>query len=471
MRPPKYWCQLASAALTCLIVLSTPNGQAAVQAPPGIGLPELDTQSIQAPPPIEESSNSAVSKAAAMMGDSPLTPVPELTNERFSQVDAGGSSVCGILKGSAEIKCWGIDDLGQASPPEGQYKFISMGANHGCALTKAKGLMRCWGAQSAFPHPEQASGRYLSIAAGDDHTCARKLDQTVECWGNNEHGELEVPTGKYRQIVARGDHTCGVTESRGLLCWGDKAFTEYPNNISYPVKRVATGKLHGCVLRGDTMRAECWGNASGGMTNPPPERFIDLVAGDWHTCGVRPNRTAVCWGENEYGQLNIPNKRFKKLSAGGVMTCGILEKSSQTTCAGSFAADSLFFPDDQLAVSKAYQQDGVVRPQLAFMVVFEGIAGLLSSTLINGGKFADKKGKDWESKMIPLQMGILLVNLAMKWIFGGGGVDQTKLLLQDIQKGVDRLESGMKHITQQLANQSYLIQATYCDQQLISYEG
>ncbi|XYH98468.1 hypothetical protein ACMHYB_01520 [Sorangium sp. So ce1128] len=37
-----------------------------------------------------------------------------------------------------------------------------------------------------------------------------KPDGTVDCWGNNEHGEAADPAGTFIQINAGVEHTCGV---------------------------------------------------------------------------------------------------------------------------------------------------------------------------------------------------------------------------------------------------------------------
>ena len=37
-----------------------------------------------------------------------------------------------------------------------------------------------------------------------------------------------------------------------------------------------------------------------------PSGFTAIAAGDWHSCGIRPDNTAVCWGNNSYGQSEAP---------------------------------------------------------------------------------------------------------------------------------------------------------------------
>ena len=34
--------------------------------------------------------------------------------------------------------------------------------------------------------------------------------------------------------------------------------------------------------------------------------FTQLAAGDYHTCGLKEDGSALCWGGNVHGQLNVP---------------------------------------------------------------------------------------------------------------------------------------------------------------------
>jgi len=69
---------------------------------------------------------------------------------------------------------------------------------------------------------------------------------------------------------------------------------------------------------------------------PPPVIFASIVAGGFHTCGLRDDGTAYCWGENTYGQLGnntvtssstpvavLGGRSFSTLVAGTEHTCGL----------------------------------------------------------------------------------------------------------------------------------------------------
>jgi len=468
MKASNLYGTLLTAALTCLLALGTPNGHAEIRPDLGSGLALRDAQADYAAPVSLLPAQNQRTHAMAQWGESPLPPVPGNTNQRFSQVDAGGSATCGILKANKRLLCWGLNDFGQASPPIGTYKSVAMGENHGCAVS-TEGHLRCWGLSSAMPAPGQARGRYLSVAAGDDHTCARRLNKTIACWGNNENGELNAPGGKFRQVVARGDHSCAVSQSHQLLCWGEKAFTEYGQTLRAPVKKVVTGQLHACVLKTDGQTV-CWGNGIHGETQAPADRFIDLVAGDWHTCGLRADHSALCWGRNQYGQTQLGPNAFRMIAAGGMQTCGILRGNSRITCHGSFASNEVWYPGDDNATTSAYQNDGIVRPQLAFLAVLQGVSALLGSGIVNTGKMVDQKMDKWEGRLVPAQLAALVTSMFLGW-FAPKDDTLTKVydLLKDIQADIRKIEKGLDEAKNQLNRTELAVLTSWCDSRLESY--
>jgi alpha-tubulin suppressor-like RCC1 family protein len=74
----------------------------------------------------------------------------------------------------------------------------------------------------------------IGIAASARHTCARRTDGTVACWGGNEYGELgngttepsTVPVAviglsSATEISVGSYHTCAVLADGTAACWGD----------------------------------------------------------------------------------------------------------------------------------------------------------------------------------------------------------------------------------------------------------
>ena len=69
------------------------------------------------------------------------------------------------------------------------------------------------------------------------------------------------------------------------------------------------------------------------QTDPPPGDFSDTAAGDYHTCGLRTDRSVVCWGYSHKGQATSPGGEFTDISAGANHTCG-LRPTGEAVCWG-----------------------------------------------------------------------------------------------------------------------------------------
>ena len=62
---------------------------------------------------------------------------------------------------------------------------------------------------------------FTSVSAGLLHTCGVGTDGSVECWGDDEHGQATPPDGKFASVSAGGSfHTCGVRGDGSVECWG-----------------------------------------------------------------------------------------------------------------------------------------------------------------------------------------------------------------------------------------------------------
>lgn len=126
------------------------------------------------------------------------------------------------------------------------------------------------------------------LAAGLNHSCARRPTGETACWGGNDAYQI-------------GDGTMGdATAARPL------ALTDVGN--------IGAGAAHSCVLSNGQLW--CWGaspNGEAGASDPTtapamiaglPTPITDLTLGDGHTC-VIANGQVHCWGRNDVGQLGL----------------------------------------------------------------------------------------------------------------------------------------------------------------------
>src|SRR5439155_325872 len=189
-----------------------------------------------------------------------------------------------------------------------------------------------------------------AVAAGGFHTCMRLPDRTVQCWGENNDGQLGngsrapvdcaqrgVPCGSSTPVqasgitgavavIAGGYHTCALFGDGSAQCWGrnddgqlgDGTFTTSSTAVRVGnltgAAALTGGFYHTCAVLSD-FTVQCWGrNAEGQLGNGTtvgtraPDRVAGLpsasaVSGGFHhTCALLSDQTVQCWGENLDGQ-------------------------------------------------------------------------------------------------------------------------------------------------------------------------
>jgi len=130
-------------------------------------------------------------------------------------------------------------------------------------------------------------GETHAIAAGIAHTCAITPEGGVQCWGNNDFGQLGNGTNSGSNIRVNVSGLAGGTT-------------------------IVAGGNHTCILSGDDVW--CWGQNSQGQLgdgtrtdrNIPVKVLsdaVDITAGLDYTCAVMIYGQVMCWGNNDQGQL------------------------------------------------------------------------------------------------------------------------------------------------------------------------
>jgi alpha-tubulin suppressor-like RCC1 family protein len=228
---------------------------------------------------------------------------------------------------------------------------VSAGYSHACAR-KSDNTLWCWGdnthgqigdnSLTMRPTPVQVTalgGTVAQVSAGGMHTCARKTDGTLWCWGYNGNNQLGDGTAVQRlapvqvttlgttvaQVSAGDYNTCARKTDGTLWCWGLQTGNSTTPNSASPVQvttlgttvaQVSAGGSHSCARKTDGT-LWCWGSNNSGelgdgtiTSRATPVQVTTLGAlvadvsarGD-HTCAVRTDGTGVCWGRNDAGQV------------------------------------------------------------------------------------------------------------------------------------------------------------------------
>jgi alpha-tubulin suppressor-like RCC1 family protein len=262
------------------------------------------------------------------------TPVEVTGISTATQISANeGGGACALLS-NGHVDCWGTegpDEEATATPVEvpGMSNAIQIAAGdgHTCALL-ATGHVDCFGGNQegelgdgthGAPEPKPVEVQGLSdaiqVAADEGDTCALLATAHVDCWGDNEGGELGDGTsegpehcGKVscsvkpveveaisdaNQIAAGDGHACAVLTTGHIECWGENRIGELGNGAAGP-ERCETYIKNGtfpCSTK--PVEVQRISNA------------IQADPGERDACALLATGHIECWGENGYGQMGI----------------------------------------------------------------------------------------------------------------------------------------------------------------------
>lgn len=241
--------------------------------------------------------NDGGNPAAPLLGNGTtgfsLTPVPVSNISAASPATAisiGSSSACALM-GDATVQCWGSNNHGElgtgAAGPEScdslpcstvpvpvtglsGVTMVSVGglADVVCAV-KNDGTVWCWGSNmysqlgngSTEPYvssPVQITGlsaAATAVSVGFSSVCALLADGTVQCWGNNQDGQMGNGTTTSPQ-------TSPVTVSN--------------ITAANPATAIAVNENSACALLQDGT-VECWGLAASGSLGNGETTSNELV--------------------------------------------------------------------------------------------------------------------------------------------------------------------------------------------------
>ena len=276
------------------------------------------------------------------------------------EIDTNGPAVCAVRQ-NGDVVCWGDNTKGQLGTATAD------GGSPGIDT-------------SARPLRVGGIPKASHVAAGYGHACATDANGEVWCWGEGTKGqtgsdgalpppglsqvitEFGGPLGNVIALAAGGAFTCALTQGGGVQCWGDnnlgqlgsRLVPQSPAPVAVPGIGVSTsltaGFFHACALGGGTVR--CWGgdqNFELGIPLPDgggsPPIIYDVMAparvtaSSPDTCVIDAKGNVICSGYNQSGQLGATNMGDKitqpfpipELSSGDVRdidigqshTCGV----------------------------------------------------------------------------------------------------------------------------------------------------
>ena len=196
-----------------------------------------------------------------------------------------------------------------------------------------------------------SASKYQAVDAGKNHTCGIKLDNTLECWGDNTQGQTDAPEGQFLSVSAGGVYSCGIDFEGQLACWGHAAILPPPGGA---YTNVAVGDEHACAITvavDNKNLIRCWGlrnndgrtaNQQTADANPGPPTWNGITAGSNFNCAILPDwwRGTHCWGnspENYSFDLRYIDNGYRDLldiSAGSQHVCGLYDDGA-VVCLGN----------------------------------------------------------------------------------------------------------------------------------------
>jgi alpha-tubulin suppressor-like RCC1 family protein len=286
-------------------------------------------------------------------------------------VSAGDRHTC-ATRVNGGVRCWGSNHFGQlgigtaddgahATPADvrsadgsalNEVVLAAGGGFHTCVL-RTNGQVRCWGnndfgqvtgdgtATESRPSPTTVSGigGAVVLALGTFHSCARRADGDIRCWGRNTNGQLgnlSTTTNPPDPATVVDRRVCNLTSC-----------TFFP---LLSADGLAAGERHACSLQVDE-KVRCWGdNGLGqlgtGNTNQPLTSAAlvsdsggamaarSIVAGLDQTCARRADGTVACWGSDLVPAAVAGFTRTLAVATGASHKCA-LGSDGLVRCVGS----------------------------------------------------------------------------------------------------------------------------------------
>lgn len=274
--------------------------------------------------------------------DNSYQPIPTEVYGITSAIDVsvGGNTVCVLLENKT-VKCWGADDLGQASgtgtSSEGVYTPTAVSGlsnvtsvsntNWTTCVLLANGTVRCFGSSNGSGGSPTATRTMTSLstttrlsAPTHEELCAVDAYGITACWA----GAAATPSAVsglsgVSQVAGR----CALLTGGSVKCWGpggsgqigngsndDQATPQLVQRLG-TATHLAAGRNHACALLEDHS-VSCWGKDGffsaidyGNLPLPISGlgEVVAVYAGGDSSCAVEVDNTVKCWGSNLGGQL------------------------------------------------------------------------------------------------------------------------------------------------------------------------
>jgi alpha-tubulin suppressor-like RCC1 family protein len=256
-------------------------------------------------------------------------------NSWFFLVAALGLLVTGFSASAGNpVMAWGAGtvnhpadghDFGQSIIPANLTNavLVAAGLRHGVAL-KTDGTLQGWGDDTAGQIDLPPGSNYIAIACGYLDSVLLQANGTVSAvgdLGDAVASPTTVPINLSNVVaIAAGQYHCLALKADGTVAaWGTSTTPgTYVPNVDYGqsvvpaglsnVVAIAAGSYHSLALKADGTLTG-WGRVDYGQAYIPPgvSNVVAISAGLADSLALEANGKLVAWGDNTYGQTNVPS--------------------------------------------------------------------------------------------------------------------------------------------------------------------
>lgn len=282
--------------------------------------------------------------------DAPQCSPPATT---FESIDAGTNHTCGLVS-DGDVVCWGTDEWGETSPPERSFRQVDASAEYSCGVAM-NGDLACWGVN--YGHiPDIPLGYEIEqVAAGEEYLCVLTTTCAIQCWQHDyaDWDEPTVPPGQYYRLVAGNRYACGLLVDGSANCWGDDEYGQLgvPSDL---LDQLHAGADHACGINRDgewlCWGRDDWGEVSGDTTSA----LVPIPEDSGATCeDAEPNDCDLETSAEEWGECSQTCAGLMSGSGGADRISGTLESIVDATWDGD---------NDTFAITVA--EEGIVSASL-----------------------------------------------------------------------------------------------------------
>lgn len=236
-------------------------------------------------------------------------PQPVSGGLTFASLTAGGSQTCGLTT-SGDAYCWGPGAIGNLNASVGSdwTKPVAVVLSGQIVNSTVTGT-------STYP---AVTGKFASLTSGGSHVCGITTAKAAYCWGDNSSGQIGTgtignPTTvgyplpmavtgglQFVTLKAGERHTCGITTTNGLYCWGENSDGRLGDGST--INRASPVPV---VMSGSTV--------SGAFQPSITQPFVTVNPRGGHTCGLTSGNRLYCWGRNGNGELGDGTNRWSSV--------------------------------------------------------------------------------------------------------------------------------------------------------------